>query len=79
MGGLFSKPKVSKPTPQKVNVDTTQADAAAKTAADSQEAARQRAQLGSNLLFQGGDTSQKDSSGLGGNGPAIGTKKLLGE
>lgn len=77
MGGLFGKPKVSKPKPMKVNVDNTQADAAAKTAADSQEAARQRAGLASNLLF--GNTQGATLGGGTGEGPAIAQKKLLGD
>jgi len=74
MGGLFSKPKVSKPA---VVTDTTSAVDAAKAAADAQrqaedqEAARKRANLQSNMLGSTEDTTTS--------GPVIQKKRLLGE
>lgn len=74
MGGLFKKPKVSKPKPVKINTETEQDRAEKQRQLDDEESRRKRAQLGSNLLFS-------DSEGDGGQaaGPSILQKKLLGD
>lgn len=56
MGGLFSKPKVSKPKPAKLPTDP--ADTAAKQRnAEDEEARRKRAALASNVLGASGAES----------------------
>ncbi|HWT40391.1 MAG TPA: hypothetical protein VN081_03955 [Dongiaceae bacterium] len=72
MGGLFGKPKVSKPKPTVINQAAVQDTATQQAQADSAEEARRRAMLGANLLFDNGSDANN-------NDPNTQKAKLLGD